>query len=500
MSKVAVSRAMRCRVVAAMAVVLVGFAAVAPSGPLEAATPAGASAGVTESVLMPQAKPSKPTKVTAKAGDRRITVRWKKPASNGGKPVTGYTVQLRAPGGDWTTVKTTGPAARSRVLRGLTNGTVYKVRVGARNADGNGKFSAAVAAALPTSLHVAIGLGHVCAVEPDGEVACWGANEAGQLGTGDTTPSTTPAAVASIDSAVAVTAGWSHSCALLRSGQVWCWGINSSGELGNPETDPAMTPVRVPGVADAIAVVAGASHTCALLESGQIWCWGWGAHGQLGRGVFESSATPAAVTGITSARAIAAGDRHTCALVSRGRVMCWGENAFGQLGLGGFFNSSKNTPQYVPGVVGASAISAGSNTSCAVITAGAAKCWGDNLSGGLGNGETGTEENSAVDVIGLTGATSIAVGRFHTCAVRTTGRVLCWGSNVFGQIGNGGKDMVDGPTATVGSGKAVQVAAGGNSTCARTRSGVMRCWGDTALVGTVVDASQVGVPVRPDGF
>jgi alpha-tubulin suppressor-like RCC1 family protein len=153
------------------------------------------------------------------------------------------------------------------------------------------------------------------------------------------------------------------------------------------------------------------------------------------------------------------------------------------------------------GVVAASSIGASEYTSCAVHGTGGVQCWGDNLGGALGNGETGTSENTPTTVLGLTDAAAVTVGRFHTCALRTNGAVSCWGSNVFGQLGLGDNSEAITPTATVGVGKAVQVEAGGANTCARTRAGTLLCWGDTALVGAVVDpATQTGVPVRPVGF
>jgi alpha-tubulin suppressor-like RCC1 family protein len=464
-----------------------------------------ASARSAETTMTPQAKkkvrrPGKPQAVTANAGHERLTVRWKKPTSNGGARIRGYRVQLRELDGTWTTVRTTKAKARSHVLTGLDNGNPYTVRVAARNAKGYGRSSKA-RAVLPTSLDVSIRGTHGCAVVPNGTVRCWGLNPSGQLGDGSTDDSVSPVQVSDIDDAVAVGVGVAHSCAVLGDGSVWCWGSNGTGALGVDSPSSSAVPVQAVGVTGAVDVVAGDGHTCALLESGAVWCWGFGADGQLGRGDFNSTSTPGAASAITDATSIAAGSRHTCAVVGTGRVRCWGANTSGSLGLGGLFNLPRNAPVLVPDLLGASRVGASENTSCAVRTAGTVACWGDNLGGGLGNGETATSENTATEVLTLTDAVSVTVGRFHTCALRTTGDVSCWGSNVFGQLGLGDISAAITPTPTVGVGKAVQVEAGGANTCARTRVGTLLCWGDTALVGTTVDPlTQTGVPVRPDGF
>jgi alpha-tubulin suppressor-like RCC1 family protein len=77
---------------------------------------------------------------------------------------------------------------------------------------------------------------------------------------------------------------------------------------------------------------------------------------------------------------------------------------------------------------GVASIAAGTNHTCAVTTSGAARCWGSNMSGQLGNG-TNTDSNVPVDVVGVSGATQIAAGGVHTCALVAGGAVKCWGSN-----------------------------------------------------------------------
>ena len=208
-----------------------------------------------------------------------------------------------------------------------------------------------------------------------------------------------------------------------------------------------------------IDVAAGQSHTCAVLKGGQVKCWGDNFSGQLGDGTTTNSTTPVDVCAdamcaspLTGVVAIAAGAGHTCALTDAGSVKCWGWNEFGQLGDGTSGDGDPNTldnfsstPVDVAGLPpgGATAVAGGLHHSCALVTGGGVKCWGLNFFGQLGDG-TNTNSNTPVDVCAddpcaspLTGADEIAAGFFHSCTQTTAGGVECWGDNFFGQLGDG---------------------------------------------------------------
>jgi alpha-tubulin suppressor-like RCC1 family protein len=137
---------------------------------------------------------------------------------------------------------------------------------------------------------VAAGGDFTCARAADAAstVTCWGDSSDGRLGDGITTPHTTTPLMASPvllpGPAARLAAGNAHACAVLASGQVACWGANDAGQLGNGTTQSAATPTLVPGVDDGVAVAAGDQHTCVLRATGRVYCWGANVHGQLGTG------------------------------------------------------------------------------------------------------------------------------------------------------------------------------------------------------------------------
>ena len=192
-----------------------------------------------------------------------------------------------------------------------------------------------------------------------------------------------------------VAAGVEHTCALLSSGAMKCWGSNNYGQLGLGNTDDVNIPTDLPvfeGGARATAISAGADHTCALFDNGAVKCWGSNNYGQLGLGNTDDVNIPTDLPvfeGGARATAISAGARHTCALFENGAVKCWGYNAIGQLGLGNTINVNLQTVDLDLGSgVKVTAIRAGGFHTCALFDNGAVKCWGFNKYGQLGLGDT----------------------------------------------------------------------------------------------------------------
>ncbi len=326
---------------------------------------------------------------------------------------------------------------------------------------------------------------HTCSTIAGGQVRCWGSNSTGQLGDGTTTTSASIVGVPGLTDASTVTAGGRHTCALVPGGQVRCWGRSAGGQLGNgTATGAVWEPATIQGLAGATGVATGgptslSSHSCALLGSGQVRCWGANDTGQLGTGStdpFTATISPVAVTGLSGATRVVAGGRHTCAIVAGGQVRCWGSNSDGQLGDG--TGTDRPAPVAVPGLSGATQIAAGREHTCAIVAGGQVRCWGQNTDGQLGNNTSGPDQLLPVSVTGLSGASQLAAGDFHTCAIISGGQIRCWGSDSSGQLGNGdpaNSSVV--PVAVSGLSGATGIAAGADHTCAVVSGGQGRCWG-----------------------
>lgn len=357
-------------------------------------------------------------------------------------------------------------------------------------------------AGLLVATSVSSGDLHSCAVSGGG-VKCWGRGSSGQLGNGGTLDAPVAVIVSGLTGAIEVASGGRHSCARLGNGQVWCWGENSDGQLGNGTFTGSKVPVQTTGISTATAISAGAAHTCALLADGTLRCWGANLRGQLGNNTTADSNVPVQVSGLAlNATAVAAGGQHTCAVLSDQTARCWGSNASEQLGNASLFPGSfSRTPVVVTGVAGAQDLTAGSDHACASVTSPGprVRCWGNNFSGQLGSAWTvisfpftfETTSNEALTVNNITTLPAdISGGADHTCAAFVDGVVRCWGENFFGQLGNNGSIAGFMPpgagasaTATVfpvlasSINTATRVSSGLFHACALASGGRVLCWG-----------------------
>jgi len=233
--------------------------------------------------------------------------------------------------------------------------------------------------------------------------------------------------------APAVSAGSDHSVALKPDGTLSSWGNDSAGQLGLNRTISSDTPRTVPGLPRIVAIAAGAHHSVALAADGSVWSWGSNASGQLGDGSQTDRVTPVRAVGLSGVVAIAAGSRHTLALKSDGSVWSWGDDDFGQLGRDGS-GGIKASPGPVQGLSAITAIAAGAVHSVALGGDGQVWTWGSNYYGELGDGTT---EDRRAPISVLFSATSITAGCSYTLAARRDGFVYVWGLNNYGQLGDG---------------------------------------------------------------
>jgi alpha-tubulin suppressor-like RCC1 family protein len=293
-----------------------------------------------------------------------------------------------------------------------------------------------------TTIAAGPGVGTTCGVA-SGTAYCWGNNDFGQLGDGTKTSSASARAVSGLSTGVtAVAVGATFGCALTSAAAdagggaaVSCWGDNTSGQLGNGTATGSLVPVPVPGLVGGVTAIALGPYTaCALLSDGTVRCWGANTYGQIGDGTHTTRLAPTTVAGLSGVTAISLGWWTTCAIAG-GAVQCWGDNTFGELGSGST-SAGSTTPMAVTGISsGATTVSVGQTSACAVV-GGGAQCWG---LGPIGNGFGPiTVYPTPQKVAGLaSGVTNVSVAAWFACAI-AQGDVRCWGFNTDGELGNGG--------------------------------------------------------------
>lgn len=303
----------------------------------------------------------------------------------------------------------------------------------------------------------------------------------------------------------AVVATYNSSCALSNANKIFCWGSNNYGQLGNGNTTASNSPVAT----NMTGVLAGRTieslgenswsyfHYC-IIASSAPYCWGNNLDGQLGNNSSTSSSNPVAVSmsGVLAGRSVqkvSVGGYHSCA-VSDGAAFCWGGNNNGQLGNGTTTGSTVPVAVSTAGVLAGRTvtdISAGPTYTCAIAD-GAPYCWGYDASNGVFGNNT-SDVTSTVPVATTTSGvlsgrtvTEIGAGEYHVC-VLADGAPYCWGRNTNGELGTGNftSSLVPVATTTSGvlSGKTItHLTTGAYANCVIADSAPY-CWGDNGIGG-----------------
>ena len=187
------------------------------------------------------------------------------------------------------------------------------------------------------------------------------------------------------------------TCAVNSGGQVFCWGKNDSGQLGLGDTTNRTSPTLVPGLTNITSITTGLGHACARISSGALRCWGNNLRGQLGDNSGTTRLSPVAVNNITTASEVKADSYTTCAVLADGTGRCWGNNAVGEVGNNAAVGGGFTVPQALftpPGAAsGLTKIEVGINNVCARLSSGTVTCWGRKDLGEIADGSpvsTGT--------------------------------------------------------------------------------------------------------------
>jgi hypothetical protein len=228
------------------------------------------------------------------------------------------------------------------------------------------------------------------------------------------------------------------------------WGANAQSQLGDGRSTETASAVLVASGARAstdrwLTVSAGGGHSVALGSDGKAYGWGGNASGQLGDGtdvarsravVVEAGEIPVGV----SLQQVSAGGSHSLGLGSDGKVYAWGANGYGQLGDGTLTDRTRPvavSAGEIPSGVMITEVRAGRDHSLALGSDGKVYAWGRNASGQLGDGTLGSRSLPVAVVVGSVRYSGLAAGRFHSLGLTTDGKVYGWGSNGFGQLGDG---------------------------------------------------------------
>ncbi len=325
-----------------------------------------------------------------------------------------------------------------------------------------------------TFASLSLGYQFTCGITSAGELKCWGANEAGQIGDGSLTGRLVPTSVGSGYESVDL--GTSHGCAIKTNGDLYCWGLNDYGQVGDGSQTNRSLPTLIGSGYASVSVAA--FHTCAVTTGGQLECWGRNDVGALGDGSYVDRHVPTLVgAGYAS---VSAGSYHTCAITTGQQLRCWGSNGNGQVG------DNSTTQRNAPVVVGAgyASVNLGNSHSCALTTGGDLRCWGYNAFGQVYNGTTTSRRTPGL--VG-SGYASISSGAHHSCARKNDGRLFCWGVNGFGQVGDGTTTSHATPVEILPSIDFIDTGYYHNCVLS---GGKPKCWGGNGA-GRLGDASTI---------
>jgi hypothetical protein len=255
-------------------------------------------------------------------------------------------------------------------------------------------------------------------------------------------------------------------------------------------------PAPESGSSDWRVVDVGLRHSCGIRTNGRLYCWGSDSHGKLGNGGANTDAAiPTVVSGgFTDWTSVALGGSHSCGRRANGRLYCWGAESVGELGNGGA-NADASVPTLVAGgFTDWIAVAAGGTHSCGLRSNHRIRCWGSDIAGQLGDG--GEDVNRTVPRLvggGITNWVSVTTGDSHTCARRANGRLYCWGYDFNGELGNGPATQSRPLPSQVAGGFTdwTSVSAGDLHTCGRRANGRLYCWGSDSD-GQIGDDATIG--------
>jgi alpha-tubulin suppressor-like RCC1 family protein len=241
-------------------------------------------------------------------------------------------------------------------------------------------------------------------------------------------------------------------------------------------------------------VESGETHSLAIKTDGTLWAWGYNLSGQLGDGTTVTKNRPVQIGTATNWQKVSAGTWCTLAIKTDGTLWAWGTNDYGQLG-NGIMNVTITTPIQIGTATDWQSISVGDEHTLAIKTNGTLWAWGSNEYGQLGDGII-TVRDTPIQIGTANNWQSVSAGDDHTVAIKTDGTLWTWGANNWGQLGNSPNIWEHTPLQVGTATNWRSISAGYTFTTAIKTDGSLWTWGSNQY-GQLGDGTNIMVSDVP---
>lgn len=331
-------------------------------------------------------------------------------------------------------------------------------------------------------------------IKNDGTIWSWGSDSNGALGIGTTTTTTLPIKISTANNWSEIFCNYTRAFAIKTDGTLWGWGNNAFGQLGNGTTTNTNVPTQIGVANNWKSISVGGLHTIGLKTDGTIWAWGDNSVGQLGISIATSNTfIPTQVDTCTHWKQIAAGVEHSIGLKTDGTLWAWGRNTVGQLGDGGVIGTYTDTPVQIGTATNWQSVFQCQENSIAIKNDGTLWVWGGNVLGELGLGAI-TMTNVPTQVGTSNNWKSFITENAFSLGQKTDGSIWACGNNGSGQYGNATSTNTDTPIQTVNPNNwaSINIGGGSNSISLKT-DGSLWIWGSNLFGqfgnGTTTDSN-----------
>ena len=270
------------------------------------------------------------------------------------------------------------------------------------------------------------------AIKTDGTLWLTGSNAYGQLGDGTTIGKSSLTQIGTLTNWKLASAGFHHTLAIKTNGTLWAWGHNNFNQLGDGTITNRLSPIQIGSLTNWLSISAGFYHTSAIKTDGTLWAWGFNFGGQLGDSTRGNKNSPVQIGTLTNWITVSAGTYNTIAIKTDGTLWAWGKNEKGQLGISlapaaGYTLS----PTQIGALTTWKTAAIGNVFAIATRTDNTLWAWGSNSYGQLGDG-TKVDKSSPQQVGILTNWSNISAGAQHVIATKTDGTLWSWGRGDYG--------------------------------------------------------------------